>query len=113
MVGEIIGREPELDLVNAFLDQPAQSLRALVLEGEAGIGKSTIWEAGVAAARDRSFRVLSSRPAETEQTLAYVVLGDLFANTEPELLLTLAGPRRRAFESALLMRDEPEAPVDP
>ena len=32
----------------------------LVLEGEAGIGKSTLWPAGVEAAQERSFRVLSA-----------------------------------------------------
>ena len=83
-----------------------------MLEGDAGIGKSTIWQAGVAAARERSLRVLVSRPAETERTLPYVVLGDLFADVEPEALEELETPRRRAFESALL-RAEADHPVDP
>ncbi len=112
MTGEIIGREGELSVVHAFLDRPAEGLRALVLEGEAGIGKSTLWLAGVAFARERSFTVLTSRPAEAERTLPYVVLGDLFAAAEPEALENLPAPRRRAFESALL-REEPDLPVDP
>ena len=112
MMGEIIGREAELSVVQAFLDRPAEGLRALVLEGEAGIGKSTLWLAGVAAARERSFHVLESRPAEAERTLPYVVLGDLFADAEPEVLAALPAPRRRAFESALL-REESDIPVDP
>jgi len=112
MTGEIIGREDELSAVQAFLDRPAEGLRALVLEGEAGIGKSTLWLAGVAAARDRSFRVLTSRPAEAERALANVVLGDLFGEVEPELLAALPAPRRRAFESALL-REAHDLPVDP
>jgi len=111
MTDEIIGRDAELSVVHAFLDRPGDGLRAMVLEGDAGIGKSTIWSGGVAAARERSFRVLSSRPAETEQTLANVVLGDLFGDVAPEILATLPAPRRRAFESALL-REESELPVD-
>ena len=111
VTGDIIGREDELSVVNAFLDGPTAGLRALVLEGEAGIGKSTLWLAGVAAARERSFQVLISRPAETERTLAHVVLGDLFAETGPESLGALSAPRRRAFESALL-REESDVPVD-
>lgn len=112
MTGEIIGRDAELSVVQAFLDRPAEGLRALVVEGEAGIGKSTLWQAGVAAARERLFRVLTSRPAEAERTLAYVVLGDLFADADPAMLAALPAPRRRAFESALL-REEPDLPVDP
>jgi DNA-binding CsgD family transcriptional regulator len=113
MTGEITGRDAELSVVQAFLDYSVEGLRALVLEGEAGIGKSTLWLAGVAAARERSFRVLISRPAETERTLANVVLGDLFGDAPPDVLATLPAPRRHAFESALLMRDAPDLPVDP
>jgi len=112
MTDEIIGRDAELSVVHAFLDRPGDGLRALVLEGEPGIGKSTLWLSGVAAARDRSFHVLTSRPAEAERMLAHVVLGDLFADAEPESLAALPAPRRRAFETALL-REEPDLPVDP
>jgi DNA-binding CsgD family transcriptional regulator len=112
MTGDVIGRDAELSVVQAFLDRPAAGLRALVLEGGAGIGKSTLWQAGVTAAREQSFHVLTSRPAEAERTLAYVVLGDLFADADLEVLAALPAPRRRAFESVLL-REEPDLPVDP
>jgi len=112
MTDEIIGRDAELSVVQAFLDSPTQGLSALVLEGEAGIGKSTLWLAGVAAARDRGLQVLVSRPAETERTLSNLVLGDLFGGVAPEVLSTLPVPRRRAFEAALLMREAPQIAID-
>jgi DNA-binding CsgD family transcriptional regulator len=112
MNGELIGRDAELSKIEAFLDRPVDGLRVIVLKGDPGIGKSTIWQAGVAAARERSFRVLTSRPAETEQTFPYVVLGDLFAGVETGALEELEAPRRRAFEAALL-RTEADLPVDP
>ncbi|MDP9225422.1 MAG: AAA family ATPase, partial [Actinomycetota bacterium] len=112
MVGEIVGRDADLAAVQGFVARPVEGLRALVLEGDAGIGKSTLWRAGAAAARQCSFRVLESRPAETERTLPNVVLGDLFADVEPEALAGLTAPGRRAFESALL-RAEPDLPIDP
>ncbi len=112
MTDEIIGREAELSVVQAFLDRPAEGLRALVMDGDPGIGKSTLWLAGVAAARERSLRVLTSRPAEAERTLAHVVLGDLFADAELDALTALPAPRRRAFDAALL-REESDVPVDP
>ncbi len=78
---------------------------AFVLEGEPGIGKSTLWLAAVAAARRRDLIVLSSRPAESERGLAYVGLGDLFDRVLDGVIGELSPPRRRALEVALL-RDE-------
>ncbi len=112
MALEIIGRDEELSVVHAFLDGPIERPRVLVLEGDAGIGKSTLWSAAVAGARERSFHVLTSRPAEAKQTLAHVVLSDLFAETAPDVVASLPAPRRNAFEAALL-REEPGGPLDP
>ena len=112
MTDEVIGRHDALSVVQAFIDRPVEGLRALVLEGEAGIGKSTIWQASVTAAREGALAVISSRPAETERTLPNLVLGDLFADTAPGLLDALPPPRRRAFE-AVLLREEPDGPIDP
>lgn len=56
---QIVGREPELAVLEEFLGDAAL-LRALVITGEPGIGKSTLWEAGIVAARERGLR--SSRP---------------------------------------------------
>jgi DNA-binding CsgD family transcriptional regulator len=113
MVGEVVGREQELGLVYAFLDRPVEGSRGFVFEGEAGIGKSTLWLAAVAAARERAFLILSSRPAEAERGLAHVVLGDLFDAVLADVLPTLTAPRRRALEAALLTDEAPGHPVDP
>jgi DNA-binding CsgD family transcriptional regulator len=109
----MVGRDAELAVIEAFLDRSAAGTGALVIEGEAGIGKSTLWLAAVSAARERGFAVLASRPAETDGLLANVVLGDLFTDVGSEQLATLPAPRRRAFEAALLMRDDPSVPIDP
>jgi putative ribosome biogenesis GTPase RsgA len=50
---EIVGRDDELGDLHAFLDGTYRQPRALVLEGEAGVGKSTLWAAGVAGAQQR------------------------------------------------------------
>ncbi len=39
--------------------------RAIVLIGEAGFGKTTLWEAALESARERGVRVLAARPSET------------------------------------------------
>jgi hypothetical protein len=74
---ETIGRDNELRFLDSFLREPTRGLAAALLEGDAGIGKSTLWLAGVETARNRGMRVLSSRPVEAEQSLANVGLGDL------------------------------------
>src|SRR6266540_3467174 len=112
MTGEVVGREQELGSIRAFLDRPVEGPAGLMLEGEAGIGKSTVWLAAVAGARERGFLVLSSRPAEAERGLAHVGLGDLFEDVLDDVLPALSTPRRRALEVALLREDESGDPVD-
>lgn len=108
---DVFGRDNELRSLDAFFARPAAGLAALVVEGEAGIGKSTLWLAALEAARERGFRVLASRPAEIELGIAYVGLGDLLEDVLKELS-ELAAPRRRALETALLVRDDGGEPVD-
>jgi DNA-binding CsgD family transcriptional regulator len=102
MSGEIVGRDEELGSIHAFFDQTPDGPAALVLEGEAGIGKSTLWLAGVEAARERGLRALVSRPAEAERGLTHAGLGDLFEDELENVLPALSAPRRRALEVALL-----------
>jgi DNA-binding CsgD family transcriptional regulator len=113
MPSEIVGREPELATVRAFIGDADEGPVALVLEGEAGIGKSTLWLAALEYARERGLRVLSSRPAEAERGLAYVGLGDLLEGVLDHVLPTLSAPRRLALETALLVEEAPAEGVDP
>ena len=107
MAVEVVGREEELArcLRSSTGTRQGQGPRALALEGEAGIGKSTLWHAGVEDARGRGLRVLSTRPAESERGLAYAGLGDLLDGVLDDVLPSLTPPRRRALEVALLVED--------
>ena len=109
---EIVGRAEERDSVIAFVNRSIEGAAALVLEGEAGIGKSTLWQAGVQAARERGLRVLVTRPAEAERGLAHAGLGDLLDGALESVLPVLPAPRRRALEIALLV-EEGAAAADP
>jgi DNA-binding CsgD family transcriptional regulator len=112
-VFELISREGELASLHAFIGNAEGGSAALVLEGEAGIGKSTLWLAGVDNARAHGLPVLSSRPAEAERTLAYVGLGDLFEDVLDDVLPGLSAPRRRALEVTLLREEAAGDSVDP
>ena len=103
--GEIVGRGSELAAVDRLLSSATTSPAALVLEGEPGIGKTTLWCAAVAGALDRSFTVLSCRPAEAEAGLSYSGLADLLRPVCTLALPRLPAPQRSALEVALLERD--------
>jgi hypothetical protein len=75
---EVVGRDAEVSVVYGYLGRAAYGPTAVVLEGEPGIGKSTLWLAGVEHARSLGCHVLSARPADAEHGLAHVGLGDLF-----------------------------------
>jgi DNA-binding CsgD family transcriptional regulator len=111
-VGEIVGRDDELAAIHAFLEGAGREPCAFVLQGEVGIGKSTLWDAAVAEAAGRAARVLVSRPAEAEQGLAFAGLGDLLEPVLDDVLPLLPPPRRRALEIALLV-GETSGPADP
>jgi DNA-binding CsgD family transcriptional regulator len=113
VISEPIARDIELAAIEAFLDAPAEPLRTLVLEGEPGIGKSTLWQAGVRAAIERSYLVVQARPSESEQGMAYVALGDLFGSIPPALVSSLPGPQRQAVSAAVLLDEGTAGPVDP
>src|SRR2546430_4026514 len=112
MVFEIVGREAELASLNAFIDETEGGAAALVLEGEAGVGKSTLWGAAVEHARVRGLTVLSSRPAQAERGLGNVGLGDLLEGVIDDVLAALLTPRRRALQVALLREEVSGEPVD-
>ena len=109
---EIVAREEELAALRAFISDVEEGPAALVLEGEAGIGKSTLWLAGVDQARASGFRVLSARPAEAERSLAHAGLGDLFDGVLDDVLPAVTPPRRRALEGALLLEEPAGNHVD-
>ena len=103
MSAETVGRDHELAALRSFFEAVGDGPSALVLEGAAGIGKTTLWLAGVEIARGTGLRVLTATPAEAERGLANVVIGDLFAESLEPVMPRLPTPRRRALEAALLL----------
>src|SRR5215218_4850435 len=108
---ELVGREPELRSVERFLDAVPAGARALVIDGEAGAGKTSVWLAAIGSAQERGFRVLTARPVEAETGFGFASLGDLLRDSIGEAR-RLPGRQSRALEIALLLTEGDEEPVD-
>ncbi len=112
MAQAVIGRDEELGSIEAFLADAALGPRALVLSGEPGIGKTILWERGVEKAQERVSRVLTCRGVEAEASLSFAGLSDLLGPVFEEAATSLAPPRRRALEVALLLVEPGEVTPD-
>jgi len=102
MAGDVVGRELELAILHRFLDSIPTGPSAVLLSGDPGIGKTTVWREGLAGAQLLRYRTLSCGPVEAETRLSYAALGDLLEPILEEALPTLPEPQRRALEVALL-----------
>ena len=79
----VFGRDAELAEVTTTLSDARSGFAALVLEGDPGIGKTTVWRSGIAHAASQGYRVLSCRAVQAEVRLSFAALGDLLAPVEP------------------------------
>jgi predicted ATP-dependent serine protease len=68
--------------VTEFLRSASQQPSALVIEGEPGIGKTTLWLLAVEQARDRGYQVFSARVGQAESALAYAAVADLLRDID-------------------------------
>ena len=109
MPAVVVGRDAELAALDDFVGGISDGCQALVLEGEAGMGKTTLWEAGVADAAERRVLVLEARPAESETELSFACLGDLLDPVLSEVLESLPAVQRQALSRALVL-EEVEGP---
>ncbi|GAB3275627.1 LuxR family transcriptional regulator [Sinomonas notoginsengisoli] len=97
-----VGRESELALISAFLDSASGRMSALLIEGEAGIGKSWLWRETLRVADERGYRVLASQPTESEAEIGFAGLIDLLGSWMDEAATDLPEPQRLALEAALM-----------
>jgi hypothetical protein len=108
----IVSRESDLLVLRRFLADTAP-VTCLVLSGEVGIGKTTLWETGIKLAGAQEYLVLSARASEAEVSLSFASLADLVEGIDAEVLDRLPAPQLNALEVALRRRDPVDAPLDP
>jgi DNA-binding CsgD family transcriptional regulator len=105
---EIVGRDEELAQISSFLsDQTGTG--ALLIEGEPGMGKTTLWREAVADAAELKWIVLETRPSAAEAGFAFCGLSDLLDLRIGELAPRLPMPQAAALEIALSRREPEDA----
>jgi len=113
MSTRVISRRVELAAVADFLASAASGPSALVMEGEAGIGKSTVWLAALDRARELGFAVLSMRAASVEPVPAYTALAVLLDTLDDSAFAELPPPQRLAIERVLFRAGADDQVTDP
>src|SRR6201999_251669 len=112
MAEQIVSRPTEEEALGGFLDAVPGLPCALVIEGEPGIGKTTLWLDAARQARQRGFRLLGSRAAAAESVLAYSALTDLLSDVDDAAWADLPAPQRHGLDAALLRRRDDEQNTD-
>ena len=102
---DVLGRDQEMIQVGLFIDGIRDGPSGLLLSGEAGIGKTTLWQEASTQALASGYAVLTTRPVEAEAGFSYAALADLLDEVLDGVLPDLPTPQRQALEIALLRAD--------
>jgi DNA-binding NarL/FixJ family response regulator len=104
-VGEVSGdlvRSAEWRRVRDFARGVGTAPAGLVIQGEAGAGKSTLWRAGIEVAAAAGHRLLRSEPSASESGLSFAGLSDLLTDVLP---LVAEGASNRQIACALVVSE--------
>lgn len=108
----LIGRDRELDVAAIFVAASASGPAVLRIEGEPGIGKTTLFRYTVDLARLGGSTVLECSPTQAESAMGYVGLTDMLRNVPESTFEALPAPQRHSLEVATLRTAPSEVPLD-
>ncbi|MCC6619569.1 MAG: AAA family ATPase [Chloroflexi bacterium] len=100
---EVVGRGPAISAVRSWYD--ARRPVMLVIDGPAGLGKTTVWRVAVAELERAGARVLASEPTEAESRLSFLGLADLLAPDYDAIAALLPPPQAVALALALRLEE--------
>jgi hypothetical protein len=98
----VVGRDVELTIIDRFFEGVRSGSATLLIEGMAGIGKTTVLQSAVERGEEQGARMLLSRPGPSETRLTYAGLLDVLEAVEDDVFAALPAPQRRALDAALL-----------
>src|SRR6478752_5325245 len=108
----VVSRPLEFRAVTEFLRSASQQPSGLVIEGEPGIGKTTLWLSALEEARGRGYQVFSARVGQAESVLAYAAVADLLRDIDDSVLAELSDVQRVAVDRVLLRASSEDHTTD-
>ena len=109
---ELVGREAEHERLRRFVGDLTAAPQAIVLRGDAGIGKTVLWRAAVEEADAAGARIMMTRCVEAEMPIAFGGLADLLGESLPEVAEELPEPQRAALATAVGLETPQDASPD-
>ena len=107
----VVGRTEEVGVLEAVVADPLSEPRALLIDGQPGIGKTTLLHALFALAQERGYAVLACRPTRSEMDLSYVGLVELLGGLDDAIIDALPAPQSRVMRM-ILRTQESEGSFD-
>jgi DNA-binding CsgD family transcriptional regulator len=97
----LIGRDADIAKIWTFISATSGVPAALVITGDAGIGRTAVWRHILQAAGNSS-NVLSCRPTPAERLLPFSALDDLFGDVTAIVPANHAPPDQRSLARGIL-----------
>jgi DNA-binding CsgD family transcriptional regulator len=99
------GRQDELAAIHRFIVDDLAEPSALLIDGGAGIGKTTLFDHAIVEAHDAGLTVMVARPGRTETDLSYSALIELLGHVDESVIEALPAPQAHVL-NRLLRREE-------
>src|SRR5690349_10873898 len=111
-MGAVVARSDHLRVIADYLGVAGTRPSALLIEGDEGIGKTTLWLSALEQAGDRGFRTLSARAAKVEAGMAFGTVADLLREVDAEVLTGLPDLQQAAVDRVLLRGNSDASTTD-
>src|SRR5262245_28134739 len=96
---QLLGRDPELQTIEGLIGRSAEGGGALLIRGDAGLGKSALLARAIEVAQGRGLRILRALGVRTEANLPFAGLHQLLWPVQASID-ELPGPQRLSLASA-------------
>lgn len=99
-------------VVGDFLVAASSATAVLTVEGEPGIGKTSLCREAIRLARRAQYQVLECRPTSAEASLSFAGLTDLLSSVDDAMFEALPAPQCAAVRAAVLRVKPTSAATD-
>jgi DNA-binding CsgD family transcriptional regulator len=111
-VQTLIGRDRERDVASTFVAASASGPAVLTIDGEPGIGKTSLLRYALGLARSAGSIVLECNPTPAESAMSFAALTELLREVPDAAFEAMPGPQRHSLAVATLREAPTGAQLD-